>query len=211
MLSTDDLLKISDEISKKYTPKKTLLVAKSKTEAQFKSAELLKISNDISHYYAPKLLIKKKYLRLLSVDPGHIYVYWNLHQTNNNALQKSISQNELALRIYKQTEDKFSPILSKPVIEIPVHNFQYKKKLSIPIHNQATCYSASIGEYKSEQKFMTLVESNALHIEYNSSFISPLTTEQHHNLDQNLQSTHSESSSHSTFGLILNRSGTGKQ
>ncbi len=204
-LSPVELLKISHEISEKFTPKRATQLTKAKPKKLYSSAELLKISDDISHYYAPKMSSQKNYLRLLSVDPRHIYVYWNLNQSNNNTLLKTMHQNELTLRIYEQTEFNTAPIPAEPVIEMPVHNFQYQKKLTIPTLDKPSCFSAYIGECIDKSSFNSLVESNELHIDHNSAFISPL---EHH---QEFEKSNLLSEPNSRSSLInRNHSGLGK-
>jgi len=173
-ISSTELFKISDEISRKFSPVPADKLDSKTNTPRPSTSELLEVSQKINLYYAPKAVSADKCLTLLSVDPRHIYVYWNLNNDNPNALLHTMNSNELVLRVYSQPELNNSPIKPIPLLELPVHDFQHQQKIPVPIASQATLYSASIGKPTAENKFLPVIKSNELHVSRGGgSFISP--------------------------------------
>ena len=177
-ISEEEMVRISKKISRNFSPI-ALIDNKTKTlKNKISSQELLKVSQNINLYYAPKAVSNKKSLTLLSIDPRHIYVYWNLNKTNSATLLQSMYCNELVLRVYSEPEQNLAHVKAKPLIEVPVHNFQHREQLSIPKADKETMYSAYIGKCTANNDFTSIVKSNDLHIsKAGSSFISPLSAE----------------------------------
>ena len=166
LLSRKELLGISNEISKRFTPVKPIKVPELGNDIKFSSKELLEVSQNISLYYAPSISPNTKRLVLLPIDPHHLYAYWSLGDNETNRISQTLIDSELALRVYSKSVEGLGVIKEKPVIEIAVHEVQARKRIKLPVAalNAATVYSASIGEYIPENGFVPLLESNNTHV-----------------------------------------------
>lgn len=169
LISAKEMIKISNEISRKYSPaipspakvvtnQATINTVKSDLPTQ----NLRQVSDNISLYYAPKLTSTTKKLTLLSIDPQHIYIYWNLGTNRTTPLLQTMHNDGLVLKIHSLTNQ--GQIKNNLIYELPVHSFQYQEKIKIPVTCNQIMYSASIGKYSKNRDFVSLVRSNDLHI-----------------------------------------------
>lgn len=163
-ISAKEMRNISKKISHKFSPVPPIKSCNTAVKKKISGPELLKISQNINLYFAPKAVLNKTKLALLSVDPRHIYVYWNLCNNNTNTLLQSMHNNELLLRIYSQPIQGDTQIKPQALIEVPVHNFQSQQNITVPKVNDETTYSAHIGKIVSKNEFTALLSSNELHI-----------------------------------------------
>jgi hypothetical protein len=157
------MLIISDEISRHYSPIAPIKTPKNTSKTDLSAQELLEVSDNISLYYAPKTTTDITDLTVLAIDPRHIYVYWNIAEDNARPLLQSMNSDELMLRIYSQPEHNKLHAQSTPLLEIPVHNIQFQKKIKVPKASEQTVYFAYIGKCPSKNTFISLVKSNELH------------------------------------------------
>lgn len=169
LISAKEMIKISHEISRKHSPvipspakavtnRTTISTVKSNLSTQY----LRQVSHNISLYYPPKLTSTTEKLTLLSIDPQHIYIYWNLGTNHTTPLLQTMHSDGLVLKIHSLTNQ--GQIKNNLIYELPVHSFQYQEKIKIPIMGEQTMYSASIGKYGASRDFVSLVKSNDLHV-----------------------------------------------
>lgn len=159
----EEMLIISDEISRHYSPVAPIKTSKSTAKTDLSAQKLLEVSDNISLYYAPKTTPDITSLTILGIDPRHLYVYWNIAEDNARSLLQTMNSDELMLRIYSQPEHDTVHAQSTPLLELPIHNIQFQKQIKVPIARGPTVYSAYIGKCPSKKIFLSLVKSNELH------------------------------------------------
>jgi len=184
-ISASEMIKISHKISRDFSPVEPIKVDTSNIKLTLPSQELLRVSQNINLYYAPKIVSVINKLTLLAVDPRHLYIYWNLANSQAKSLLQPMYNNDVVLRIYSEPKQDKINIKPKPFIEIPIHTFQSQRKISIPKTSKHTTYSADIGNNSENNNFTSLVESNDLHVYKESKLFTPPTS--HHDNDVDIQ------------------------
>ena len=139
---------------KRFTSSKSVTPALSRQE-------LLEVSQNISLYFAPRISSNNKKLVLLSIDPQHLYAYWNFDddESQNKTPSSSNTSDNKMLRIYSQ-EVRGDVVKSKPLVEFKIQGSQAKQLISLPIINRKETYFAKIGELNSSKNFIPLIISN---------------------------------------------------
>ncbi len=158
-ISTQEMSKISDIISRNFSPTQPVKVSESHTQVAISMQQLLEVSNNISLYYAPKPSSIKQNITLLSISPEQLYIYWNLGGNNAHLLHSSMHHDNLILRI--DAQDNFKG-RSKVIFEMPIYAIQHQKKVTIPLFHNNVIYSAKIGSSSIKNKFAPIVISNKL-------------------------------------------------
>ncbi|GAB6142226.1 hypothetical protein JCM14076_29550 [Methylosoma difficile] len=149
-LSQQDLLAISNTISRDYAPSLQSEMADSSTLHYLAPAEILSISTDITHSFTPQVADDSHHLVLLPLDPNNLYAYWQVGSEHFGFTPPE--EENLKLRLSNNI--KASPL------EIPV---SHQGQQTISIHPQAgvTQYQLALG-YENTGHFAPLLESQAL-------------------------------------------------
>ena len=164
-LSRKELFEISDEISKGFTPVKSVKTTDLLDYSMLTRQELLEVSQNISRYYAPRISSNSQRLVVLSIDPQHLYVYWSLDEKQDFKLSRSILNKEMVLRVYSQLKGKRAHASAKPLVEIAIDDFHSRQKIFIPAPITPAVYSASIGQTTAGDGFVSLIDSNTTHVD----------------------------------------------
>ena len=150
-LSSKEMLLINKEISLLFSPYISKNVSSSNNALEMAPQELLEVSQNISLYYSPKISSQSKKLVILPIDPQHVFVYWDLADTQDANLSQKLINNEIKLRVYSQSNgiDK-----EEPVIEIPIHAVQAQERIALPLVNNKAVFSAIVGKSTEEIDFV---------------------------------------------------------
>lgn len=186
LLSPAEMRAISQEISLKFSPNATTLLASNEqsfgiaphapdtqvkhintfaipdSDLVISDQELQAISNNIARDYTPQPSTSVSELVLLPVDPTHIYTYWTLTESND-----ALATAPLLLRFYwrPDVETKRSSVW----FDVAIDPLDANQQVNLPIDNSS--YSAAIGYLSSEHQFKALVTSNVASVPVDSSRI----------------------------------------
>jgi len=163
-ISAKEMLVISHKISRDFTPSKPIKKPTDNSNEGLTGSELLKISQNISQYYSPKTRSNIKNLKLLSISPRQLYIYWNLGINNSPSLLPVIFNDELLLQIYSHPIENKTQKHPELIYEKPIHDFQHQQKITIPVTKKNLVYSAYISNQSANQKSSAILKSNRLHI-----------------------------------------------
>ncbi|MEQ1486305.1 DUF4912 domain-containing protein [Methyloglobulus sp.] len=164
MLSSQEILEISQEISRSYSPVATAKLAQPTIpEFRLSPTEMLQISEEISRKYALQSFADSPQLVLLPVDPHHLYAYWSPDQKNTTSVSKDDSH-EIVLRIYPQPDEntKTPPIHSW--FDVVIDNSQTQQKVPLPAQVNANAYSATIGKRYPDDHLAAFSTSKVVHV-----------------------------------------------
>lgn len=190
VLTQEEMLTISQEISLKFSPQHALLIdhdflapktltdykdqlaEKNSTNAdcystpdsdcRFSSKELNAISDEISRNFAPKASILVPELFLLPVDPHHLYAYWAMGDNTASKLAAKNSASPLTLRVYWRPDANPAIKSSNVWFDISIENFESRSKVRLPLDD--TAYSASLGRINPDHSFHAIAESNIIQV-----------------------------------------------
>jgi hypothetical protein len=137
------------------------VLSESKKPPHLSRKELLEISQNISLYYAPKISSNEKKLVLLSVDPEHLHVYWNLAEEQKRVFSSAKLNNDLSLQIYSE-ENRRGRVKTKQIANYKVKRSLLKQTINIPSSKTSKTYFATIAESNLEQNFGVVVTSNVI-------------------------------------------------
>ncbi len=138
-----------------------ITLSESKKTLRLSRKELLEISQNISLYYAPKVSSNEKKLVLLSVDPEHLHVYWNLAEEHKRGFSTPTPNSDLTLQIYSE-ENRRGLVKIKQVADYKVNRSLLKQTVSIPSSKTSKTYFATIAESNVEQKPNLEITSNRI-------------------------------------------------
>jgi Domain of unknown function (DUF4912) len=164
MLSPQEILEISQEISRRYSPVATAKLTQPITpEFGLSPTEMLEISEEISRKYALQTFVDSPQLVLLPVDPHHLYAYWSPAQEKITSVLKDDSH-EIVLRIYPQPDEntKTPPIQSW--FDVVIDNSQTQQKVPLPAQVNANAYSATIGKRYPDDHLTAFSTSKVVHV-----------------------------------------------
>lgn len=140
--------------------------------------DLRAISKEIAQKYnptTPNTAHDTPILVLMSVDPSHLYAYWNL-SSGEIKRPKMTRQKQLTLRVYSIPELSESPFSVQLSFDINVNGRTNQQQIPLPI--AATAYSAIIGEIFPDNSFHPLVTADTISVPratpHDSFLISPL-------------------------------------
>lgn len=163
-LSQQELQAISASISKEFSPLYTTTVAESTAPVKLSSRELLEISEAIRITYRTPIKEQPK-LMLLPVDPGHVYVYWNLPETKSEPFDQQEPTAQLALRIFAQaTDDSATNQQPSSWFDVDIQTPKHQQKIAVPLRNNETVYSVGIGKRYPDDHFIAVDYSNRIQI-----------------------------------------------
>lgn len=186
-LSAKDMLAISQEISRNFTPCFSSWMPEVVENIRLSSRELLDIGEEIGRDFAPKPSYKTSELMLLPVDPGHLYAYWSLGENRENSTPDN---DQLTLRIYSQADEQTADTETASWFDVAIDSPMTHQQVSLPSPVDDTAYSAAIGKCGADDSFIEFAHSNIIH--------APLGRSAWHQDHQN-----------STYCLSKNASGLG--
>lgn len=173
-LTRDELLRISEEITLKFSPDKASAPAIGQMPAadataaaastgigDFSYRELQAVSRDISRRFMPKASSSFPEILLLPVDPHHLYAYWNAGSSRPPNPDRD-AQKPLILRIYWRPNAEREITLSNLWFDIPADSAANRKKVRLPVDD--TNYSAALGRLSPDHRFEALAQSNLVHV-----------------------------------------------
>jgi hypothetical protein len=161
-LSAKELLDISQEISKDFSPvfETKIVRPKPDTTSKLSRKELFEISEDISRKFQfPAVSVtQSNTLVLLPVDPSSMYAYWDVATETVDITEKT-PKSQLTLRVYDAPQQDRSAV-KKSWQDMPIQDKQRQQKIRLPVLMDNTAYSVAIGEHHSDGRFITFVHSN---------------------------------------------------
>jgi Domain of unknown function (DUF4912) len=164
MLSSQEILEISQEISRRYTPVAIAKLAQPNTpEFRLSPTEMLQISEEISRKYALQSFTDTPQLVLLPVDPHHLHAYWSPDQEKITSVSKD-DPNEIVLRIYPQPHENTKNPPVKSWFDVVIDNSQTQQKVPLPAQVNANAYSATIGKRFPDDRIAAFSTSKVVHV-----------------------------------------------
>jgi Domain of unknown function (DUF4912) len=160
LLSSKEILDISQEINSKYAPITSIKPAGRQAKMAFSSRELFDISAEITRKHTPKINYGIPKLVLLPIDPEHLYAYWNLGDDQTNPASKDESQ-DIVLRIYPKQDDIPAKPQKKVWFDVVIDQAQRRQTVFVPKEHNAESYTAVIGTLAQDNHLTELVTSKA--------------------------------------------------
>ncbi len=163
-LSAKQMLEISQEISRDFTPCFFNQMPPLDEKIRFTARELLDIGDEIRREFAPKVYSNIPELIVLPVDPGHLHVYWNVGNTQQQAVTPDSGPNQnLTLRVYAQHDERSSSSKTEHLFDVAIESPNCRQQVSLPVEVAEISYSAEIGKYTVDDSFMVIAQSNIIH------------------------------------------------
>jgi hypothetical protein len=162
-LSAKQMLEISLEISRDFTPCFFNQQPPQVEKVRFTARELLDIGVEIRRDFAPQVTCNRSELMLLPVDPGHIHAYWNVAENHEIVVPDNACNDHLTLRVYGQPEEQHDTAEIEHMFEVAVDSTHSRKQFSLPVAVTETVYSAEIGKYDVDDRFIVFAQSNIIH------------------------------------------------
>jgi hypothetical protein len=156
-LSPKDMLEISQEISRDFTPYFFSGASVSAGSIRLTPKELLDIGQEISRDFAPTPTYNALKLMLLPVDPGHLYAYWHLGDSRPDGSQ-------LTLRVYPQDNPQKTADDAVSWFDVALDSPNTQQQVTIPDQVDGVAYSAAIGKSDADNSFAAIVHSNGIHV-----------------------------------------------
>jgi hypothetical protein len=183
-LSANEMLGISQEISRDFTPCFLSLVPEPAEKIRLSSKELLDIGEEIGRDFAPKLScnapevmsgyparhpsgkcksVPDRFVMLLPVDPGHLYAYWNLGENREIFSPANDDNDQLTLRVYSQPEEESAASETASWFDVAIGRSMTHQQVSLPNLADHMVYSAAIGQRAADHGFIEFAHSNVIH------------------------------------------------
>ncbi|WP_333873582.1 DUF4912 domain-containing protein [Methylobacter sp.] len=162
-LSAQEILEISQEISRDFTPCFSSGTPELVEKIRLSSKELFDISEEIGRDYASKVSCTIPEVTLLPVDPRHIYAYWNIGENRETATPDNEHKDQLTLRIYAQPDEEKVATETVSWFDIAIDRPEARQQVSLPDPVDETAYSAAIGKYCADDNFIVFAHSNIIH------------------------------------------------
>lgn len=156
---------VSQNISRDVTSEIPAIVSKNEERDTLSRQELLEVSKNINLYYAPKILSNTQKLVLLPIDPEHCHVYWSLE----GAFSHRREGQDLHLRVFSHTKEDRKSGQAKLLYETTIHISQARQKIKLRLSEKGVVYTASIGQYLSDNGFIALINSNNIYTFYETN------------------------------------------
>lgn len=164
-LSAKEMLEISQEISRDFSPYFSSQMPKLVKKTKFSARELLDISEEIRRDFAPKAFSNTPELMLLPVDPGHLYAYWHLGENRKSFTPENNCKDQLTLRIYSQPDEERTGTTTEtaPWFDVAIDSPKTQQQVSLPRSIDETAYSAAIGTCCADDSFIAFAHSTIVH------------------------------------------------
>lgn len=171
-VTAEDMLVISQEISRSFAPRRFRPSVVKSSTAGFSPQELLSISQQISREFAPRVETNRAAkLVALPVDPEHLHVYWQLDESlkprETLDMPSSEKAQPLTLRVFSHVEPTGLAIEQMEVkptwFDVAVdRSTQNQQDITLPpgAACMAGIYQVAIGRLDALQGFSALAYSN---------------------------------------------------
>jgi hypothetical protein len=156
-LSAEEMLEISQEISRNFTPCFSSPMLELAEEIRLSPIELLDIGEEIGRDFAPKPSCNSPELIILPVDPGHLYAYWNLGKLSKP------DNHQLTLRIYSEPDEEIAAAETPVWFDVAIDSPVTHQQVSLPSPVDERVFSAAIGHSGVDHSFIELAHSNIIH------------------------------------------------
>ena len=123
--------------------------------------KLLEISEEINRKYTPKINANSASFIVLPIDPGHLYVSWNISLAQMASALKDGPQS-IVLRIYPKP-DETPTRATKKGFDVDLDQAKTRQKVMVPMEHRANSYTAAIGIRDQDNQLTALATSNAIH------------------------------------------------
>jgi hypothetical protein len=100
---------------------------------------------------------------LLPVDPGHLHVYWNVAENQEIVKSDNESNDHLTLRVYGQPDLQGKTTEIEHLFDVAIDSTLSRQQLSLPVAVAEMAYSAEIGKYDVDDRFIVFAYSNIIH------------------------------------------------
>jgi hypothetical protein len=162
-LSAKEMLEISQEISRNFTPCFSIPVPELAEKIRLSPSELLNIGDEIARDFAPKPSCNTPELMLLPVDPGHFYAYWNLGKNREIFMPEYDGKEQFTLRIYSQPDERKTDAETPSWFDVAIDGPNTHQQVDLPSPVDETAYSASIGQCGADDSFIEFAHSNTIY------------------------------------------------
>jgi hypothetical protein len=162
-LSAKEMLEISQEISRNFTPCFSIPMPELAEETRLSPSELLNIGEEIARDFAPKPSCNTPELMLLPVDPGHFYAYWNLGKSREVFTPDYDGNDQFTLRIYSQPDEQKTNVEILSWFDVAIDAPNTHQQVVLPSLVNETVYSASIGQFGADDSFIVFAHSNTIY------------------------------------------------
>ena len=162
-LSAKEILEISQEINRNFTPCFSSQMAGLEKKTKLSSKELLEIADEIGRYFAPKELCIVPELTLLPIDPRHLYAHWDLGENSQTAKPSQQCNDQLTLRVYAQPDQEKTAPEEALWFDIALDSSKAYQQVTLPKPVDEKTYSAAIGKYCTDDGFTAFAHSNVIH------------------------------------------------
>lgn len=159
-LSAKEMLEISQEISRDFTPYFSSQASASTETTRLTPRELLDIGEEISYSFAPTPLRNTPELMLLPVDPEHLYAYWHLGENAEDIA--SSDKDRFTLRIYSQPKQQRPDNEAPSWFDVALDSPKTQQQVYLPRQLDDITYSAAIGKRDTENRFTAFAYSNSI-------------------------------------------------
>ena len=164
--SSKELVDICKDISDRYAPALPASFSGDEMDFKLSKQELREISHNISLYYAPRILSSTQNLVMLPIDPQHIYVYWNLGDSQSSQPFHDMFEQQLKLKIYSHTKGKQK---AEKVYEATVQGVQSGQQIKLVLDYHCSHYSAKISRYLPQLGCIGSINSNLIKTSYGNT------------------------------------------
>jgi len=162
-LSAQEILEISQEISRNFTPCYSSGMPELVEKIRLSPQELLEIGEEIGRSFTPKASHPIPEVVLLSVDPGHLYAYWDLGEKREISVGNNEDKSPLTLRIYSQPEEEQAADETAAWFDIIIDSPSTRQQVSLPSPVDDMAYSAAIGTCCEDNGFIAFAHSNIIY------------------------------------------------
>jgi len=202
-ISGTELFKISQEISRKFSPVVSVKTSDLTRRIALTPKELKEISAEISRKYKPIIRSITSNVVVMPIDPENLYVSWNLGQSEKTS--SSVDKpNNIVLRVYPKLEEFPSTSPEEAWFDIDLNQTKTRQKVPFPSGQIANSYTAAIGLRDENNQLTTLATSNAIHSP--SINRAPHTSSEKNTLSSNI----SKSSSYRDGLQNINKNASGQ-
>lgn len=168
-LSPGEILAISKEVNREYTPKFSSNISDS--GIKLSANDMLTISEEISRDFAVRLplYISQSVCVLMPVDPGHLHAYWHLDKKQLTRVNDSAADKALILRIFTRLDKNIKTTQAEKFFDIIVDCSETHQTISLPRSFTENNFSAVIGQRHADDKFVAFACSDITHLPRDSS------------------------------------------
>jgi hypothetical protein len=112
--------------------------------------------------YVPTLKSKTSNVVVLPIDPEHLYVFWNLGQTETTSTLDDKTK-DIVLRVYPIREEFPSTSIAEAWVDVDLDRTKTRQKVPFPKGQHTCSYTAAMGLRDEDNRLTTLATSKAIH------------------------------------------------